>query len=109
MIDGLWIVQYESVVGDSGCVVFVKGQVLGGDNGFTYTGTYTLSGDKIAARVWVKNFNPSIQSVLGIKGDYELAFNGTVEGRIIKASASLVNQSGPGMVAKLTKVTDLAA
>ena len=40
MIEGLWIVQYESVKGgDGGVIVFVKGQVLGGDNGFVYTGS----------------------------------------------------------------------
>ena len=110
MIEGLWIVQYESVKGgDGGVIVFVKGQVLGGDSGFIYTGTYKSDGKTISARVLVHNFAPGVMSVLGIQEDVELAVQGTVSDKIIKGSASLINQEGPGMVVKLTKVTDLAA
>lgn len=110
MIEGLWIVQYESVKGgDGGVIVFVKGQVLGGDNGFIYTGTYQSDGRAISARVAVRNFAPGIANVLGVEGDFELTVQGAIEGKTIKGSASLINQEGPGMVVKLTKVTDLAA
>jgi hypothetical protein len=109
MIEGLWIVQYESVKGgDGGVIVFVKGQVLGGDNGFIYTGTYKSDGKMISALVLVRNFAPGIVSVLGIEGVVELTVQGTVEGKVIKGSASLIDQEGPRMVMKLTKVTDLA-
>ncbi len=110
MIEGLWIVQYEGTQGgDGGVVVFVNGQVIGGDNAYVYTGKYQADEKNISARILVRNFNPQIQNVLGIKGDYELAFTGTITGPVIKASASLINQQGPGLVAKLTKVTDLTA
>lgn len=110
MIDGLWIVQYEGTAGgDGGVIVFVKGQVLGGDSAFVYTGTYQCDAATISARVLVRNFNPAIGNVLGIKGDFELTMQGTIRGGIIKGSASLVNQQGPGMVVKLTKITALAA
>ena len=109
MIEGLWIVQYEGVAGgDGGVIVFVKGQVLGGDNGFVYTGTYHSDDKTIWARVLVRNFAPAILNVLGIKGDFELTVQGTIDGKIIKGSASLINQEGPSMVLKLTKVNDLA-
>ena len=108
MIEGLWIVQYEGVAGgDGGVIVFVRGQVLGGDNAFVYTGAYQSTEDAISARVVVRNFNPAVGNVLGVKGDFELTMQGTVQGRIIKGSASLVNQHGPGIVVKLTKVADL--
>jgi len=108
MIEGLWIVQYEGTAGgDGGVIVFVKGQALGGDNGFVYLGTYQSDAVRISARVLVRNFNPAIGNVLGIKGDFELIVQGTIQGDIIKGSASLVNQEGPGMVVKLTKVTGL--
>jgi hypothetical protein len=110
MIEGLWIVQYEGTSGgDGGVIVFVNGQVLGGDNAFVYTGTYQSDAKAISARVFVRNFNPAIANVLGIKGDFELSMQGTIQGDVIKGSACLVNQEGPGMVVKLTKVTALAA
>ena len=108
MIEGLWIVQYEGTHGgDGGVIVFVNGQVLGGDNGFVYTGKYTSDGKSISARVQVRNFATGIQNVLGVKGDFELSVQGTIQEKIIKGSASLINQQGPSLVLKLTKVTEL--
>jgi hypothetical protein len=110
MIEGLWIVQYEGTAGgDGGVIVFVKGQVLGGDNGFVYTGTYQSDAKAVSARVLVRNFNPTIGNVLGIKRDFELTVQGAINGDVIKGSASLINHEGPGLVVKLTKVTGLAA
>lgn len=44
MIEALWVVQYSGIQGfDSGVVVLTGGKVLGGDNGFTYVGTYSAS------------------------------------------------------------------
>lgn len=109
MIEGLWIVQYEGTAGgDGGVIVFARGQALGGDNAYVYSGTYQSDAARISARVLVRNFNPAIGNVLGIKGDFELIVQGTIQGDTIKGSASLVNQEGPGMVVKLTKVTSLA-
>ena len=110
MIEGLWIVQYEGTAGgDGGVIVLVNGQVLGGDNAFVYTGTYQSDAKTLAARVLVRNFNPAVGNVIGVKGDFELTVLGTVQGGLIKGSASLVNQEGPGIVVKLTKVADLTA
>ena len=109
MIEGLWVVQYEGIAGgDGGVIVFIRGQVLGGDNAFAYTGTYQSDGNTISADVSVRNFNPRIGNVLGVEGDFELRMQGTVQGAIIVGSASLVNREGPGIVVKLTKIADLA-
>jgi hypothetical protein len=108
MMEGLWIVQYEGTAGgDGGVIVFVRGQALGGDNAFVYSGTYQSDATRISARVLVRNFNPAIGNVLGIKGDFELIVQGTIQCDTIRGSASLINQEGPGMVVKLTKVTGL--
>ncbi|HYK35684.1 GrlR family regulatory protein [Alloacidobacterium sp.] len=109
MIEGLWIVQYEGVHGgDGGVIVFVNGQLLGGDNGFVYTGTYQSNGKNLSARVLVRNFAPNITNVMGIKGDFDLEVQGAIDGSVIKGSANLINQDGPGMVLKLSKVKALA-
>lgn len=109
MIDGLWIVQYEATTGgDGGVIVFVQGQVLGGDNAYTYTGTYHNDDKTVSARVVIHNFNPAVPNVLGIDGDFELVMRGTIEDGIIKGAAGLINRAGPGLALKLTKVADLA-
>lgn len=108
MIEGLWIVQYEGVQGNGGgVVVLLKGHVLGGDNGFVYTGAYRIDGKSVSARVLVRNFLPEVASILGVEGDFELILNGIVDGPVIKASAMVANQEVAGVVVKLTKITDL--
>ena len=110
MIEGLWIVQYEGTAGgDGGVVVLVRGQVLGGDSAYVYTGTYQADTKTLLARVLVRNFNPAVGNVLGIKGDFELTMQGKIDGSTIKGSASLINQEGPSIVLKLTKIAALAA
>jgi hypothetical protein len=41
MVSGLWTVQFEAMGNrGAGVAVFTNGKVLGGDSGFTYTGTF---------------------------------------------------------------------
>jgi T3SS negative regulator,GrlR len=109
MIDGMWIVQYQGVVGDdAGVIVFTKGKIMRGDNAFTYLGDYATKDSTVAAHVKVHRFNPKVQSVLGIPNDdFELEINATVQGSGMKGQASLVGQAGSGIVIKLTKCADM--
>lgn len=108
MVEGFWIVQFEGVQGNGGGVVFfVKGRIFGGDSGFVYTGTYQTDERTISGLVKVRNFLPEVLSVFGVPGDYELRLKGTVAGKIIEGSASLVNREAMGIVVKLTKVGEL--
>lgn len=110
MVEGLWIVQYEGIQGNGGgVVVLLRGHVLGGDSGFVYIGTYRTDEKRLSARVLVRNFLPDVASVLGVKGDFELILNGTIDGQMIKASATVANQEIAGIVVRLTKVSDLPA
>lgn len=110
MVEGFWIVQYEGVQGNGGGVIFfLKGCVFGGDSGFVYTGRYQTDQETINARVRVRNFLPDVPSVFGVPGDYELSVKGTVDGQVIKGTASLVDQEAMGIVVKLTKISDLPA
>ena len=73
MFEGLWIVQYAGMEGkDAGVVVLTQGKVLGGDNAFTYIGTYEEFKTGFDADILVENFNPSIGNVLGVKGNFTL-------------------------------------
>lgn len=108
MVEGFWVFQYEGMQGNgSGVVVFMRGQILGGDSAFIYTGAYKTDERTISARILIRSFLPEVPNFLGGHDDLELSLNGTVEGRVVKASASWVRQEGTGIVVKLTRVCDL--
>jgi hypothetical protein len=108
MIEGFWIVQYEGMRGGGGGVaMFIKGQVFGGDTGYTYTGSYETQEDAVKARVMVRNFLPDVPSVLGVVGDFELNIDGKIEGDIIEGTGSLTDGQAVGIAVKLTKKADL--
>ena len=108
VIEGFWIVQYEGMRGSgAGVVVFIKGRVMGGDTGYTYTGSYEIAGDTLKALISVHNFLPEIPSVLGVVGDFELRLTGKIEGDIIRATGELLNIEAVGIAVKLTKQANL--
>lgn len=108
MLDGLWAVQVQRPEFTSGGVaVFIKGKVFGGDNGFTWIGTYEGNEKLLKAQVLVHNFDPSIQSVFGMTGDYELYFSGNIQGDTITGTAMLANQPQKSLAIQLTKRSGL--
>ncbi len=108
MIEGLWVVQFHGPQGvGGGAVVFVNGQVLGGDSGFTYAGTYELKDDVLKAKVLVKNFDSAVSSVLGIPGDFELILDAKVQGDEITGTGALVKMPDSKIVVRLRKSVDL--
>jgi hypothetical protein len=105
VIEGLWVVQYTGIQGfDSGIVVLTAGKVLGGDNGFTYIGTYTPSDAGLRATVRVHNFNPKIASVVPLPGDYtlDLDLHWVAEG-VLQGQGAVVDLHALGIAVKLTK------
>jgi T3SS negative regulator,GrlR len=108
MVEGFWIVQYEGMQGNGGGVVmFMKGKVLGGDTGYTYTGSYQTQGQSLKAQVLVRNFLPNVPNVTGVVGDFELTIDGKLEGDVIRASGSVTSAQTAGIALKLTKRADL--
>ena len=108
MVEGFWILQIETPQQTSGGVcVFLNGKIFGGDNGFTWIGTYTSDDKLIKARVNVHNFDKSVQSVLGIPGDYEMHFSGNVQGNMITGAAMLAGQPQHSLACRLLKRASL--
>jgi hypothetical protein len=108
MVEGLWIVQFVGLQGSGGgIVVFVKGQVLGGDTGYTYIGTYATQGNNLVAKIRVSNFLPEIPNVLGIKGDFDLQISAPINENVLQGAMSLVGRPGAGIAVKLTRKTTL--
>jgi hypothetical protein len=61
----LWTAEFASTVGifGAGVVVFNDGELLGGDAGYTYVGSYTRSGENFVATLLVEPFLPNFLSV----------------------------------------------
>jgi hypothetical protein len=108
MIDGLWIVQFHGPQGvGHGVVVLVRGQVLGGDSGFAYIGSYELKENAFKANVLVKNIDPAIPNVLGIPGNFDLIIAGNLQGDEITGTGAWVKAPDSKIVVRLKKDTAL--
>lgn len=109
MVEGFWILQIETPQFVSGgVVVFVGSKVFGGDNGFTWMGTYQESGNLIKARLAIHKFDATIQSIMvGVPDDYEMQFTGNVQGSVITGTAIITGQPQNSLGVRLSKRADL--
>jgi hypothetical protein len=91
MIDGLWTVEFTSTLNRSGKGVFVfnNGRVLGGDQGYYYSGTYRTAGTQIEGRVNIVRFDPLSMSVFGNIDHFSLSFTGDFNEYRLTAAATI--------------------
>ena len=103
MLSGLWTAQFE-VTGrrGAGVAVFAGRKVLGGDSGFVWSGAYQEQGDALKADVHVKNFEPSVPSVLG-PGEYDLHIDGKIQGDRITGTGTSAALGGTKLNVTLIK------
>ena len=93
MIEGFWILKIQPPpIATGGVILFTGGKLFGGDNAFTWVGTYLLSNQVLQGRVHVHNFDPQVKSALGVDGDYEMHFSGVLEPKVITGTAMIANQ-----------------
>jgi hypothetical protein len=108
MIEGFWILKIlPPPVTSGGVAVFINGKVFGGDSGFTWVGSYTARDRLIKARVRVHHFDPDIQSILGLEGDYDMHISGTLDGNCITGTAMVANQPQHTLAIRLDKRAEL--
>jgi hypothetical protein len=109
MVEGFWILQIKTPQFVSGgVVVFVGSKIFGGDNGFTWMGTYQESGNLVKARVAVHKFDATIESIMvGVPDDYEMQFSGNVEGDVITGTAIVSGQPQYSLGILLSKKANL--
>jgi T3SS negative regulator,GrlR len=108
MVEGFWILKVERPeFTTGGVVIFLNGKFFGGDNGFAWIGTYEEADGVIKARVAVSHFDPSIESVLGIAGDYEMHFSGKLKGDVITGTGMVANHPQKSIGIRLTKKANL--
>jgi len=108
MLEGFWIFRIQPPpVSSGGVMMFALGKVYGGDSGFAWVGTYSVSNNIIRARVRVHNFDHDIKSVLGLEGDYDMHFSGTQTGDTIVGTALIANQPQHSLAIRLEKYAQL--
>ena len=107
MVEGFWILRIEPPpMSSGGIIMFIRGKVFGGDNAFTWLGSYSMNGQVVKGRVRVHNFDPEIKSVLGVKGDYEMHFSGILSGTIITGTAMITNQPQHSLALRIEKAAE---
>ena len=106
MDETFWTVEFKGIAGaSSGVLMFTKGKIFGGDCGNTFTGNY--DGDlKVKGNIRVHPFAPGF-NVMGMHGDFELEFTGTVEEKTMTATGNVTGHPRNKFTAKLREVTGL--
>ena len=93
-IDGLWTIEFIStlhLVG-SGVAVLNDKRLLGGDEGYYYSGHYETENGQFSGTIDVTRYNPKSLSVFGDIGQYTLKLEGRVqEDREIEGTATMVS------------------
>lgn len=80
MFDGLWTVEFISTINryGSGVLIVNDFRLLGGDDGYYYSGTCNIADNKIQATINVIKFNPNSISVFGDIDHFQLILNGEI-------------------------------
>eukprot|EP01012_Entosiphon_sulcatum_P040403 TRINITY_DN54054_c0_g1_i1.p2 TRINITY_DN54054_c0_g1~~TRINITY_DN54054_c0_g1_i1.p2 ORF type:complete len:149 (+),score=11.47 TRINITY_DN54054_c0_g1_i1:145-591(+) len=105
MKEGLYKVEFQTMLGAGFGVVYLKGGALhGGDTGMYYVGTYELQGDNLVASVSVDSHTKSSvisQSVFGVD-KANITLKGTALGDTISTTGSAKEAPGVSFRANLT-------
>ncbi|WP_081821716.1 GrlR family regulatory protein [Achromobacter sp. DH1f] len=97
MLDGLWHIRY-TVAGKvfGGVLVIKDGEILGGDNGFIFTGTLRLQGKDVFGKLRLRQILKSVEPPVHGLTDYSLYLTGSF------------SKSGLDMVGRIQGISDIA-
>ena len=109
MFDGLWTVEFISTVNHYGKgVLIVNGcRLLGGDDGYYYSGTCNVTDNKIQATINVIKFDPNSISVFGDIDHFQLILNGEINEYQFNTIGTIANNSQAQIKVVGTKREDL--
>ncbi|MBU4388723.1 MAG: hypothetical protein KKB23_04205 [Proteobacteria bacterium] len=109
MFDGLWTVEFISTINQYGSgVLIVNGdKLLGGDDGYYYSGTWTIRGNTIEATIAVLKHNPNSISVFGNIDHFQLNLIGEIDEYQFNATGTIVNNPQAQIKVVGTKREDL--
>ena len=113
MLNGIYLVTFSSTAAnrrEQGLAVFKSGSINGGDTGYIYRGTYTLSARLVIAQIHVSRWKQTARSLFGNIPEYALELSGTVsdDGNSFKANGKVLDR--PQLVIEISgqKLSDAA-
>lgn len=93
MFNGLWTIEFISTMNrfGEGILVLNNGRLLGGDNGYYYSGNYDVEDSNIRGTVSIIRFNKNVVSIFGDIDQFSLTFAGKIKQDSVEAVASFDN------------------
>jgi hypothetical protein len=108
MIDGLWTIEFVSPIGSgTGVVVLTDKRLLGGDEGYYYSGEYAVDDHHISGKAEIVRFDKNCLSVFGDMDSFTLDLDGEVSGDSIEGVAHLSGQPDLRAQIRCRKKTEL--
>jgi len=93
MFDGLWTVEFISTINRYGRGVLIvnDNRLLGGDDGYYYSGTWNVTDNNIEAHINVIKYDDNSVSVFGNINQFQLNLNGEIDEYQFNAVGTIVN------------------
>jgi hypothetical protein len=95
MQNGIYWVDFQSRgASGAGLIVLKDGSLNGGDQGYIYSGTYSVNGNNVTARARIIQHNSSWQSIFGNIPQFDLQLSGISGQGQFSLNGSIPNVAG---------------
>ncbi len=109
MFNGLWTLEFTSALNryGRGVLVITNGRILGGDDGYYYTGNCEINDNRINAVITVIKYDQNSVSVFGNINHFELILDGEIQENNFEAIGTIANNPQAQIRVIGTKKEDL--
>jgi hypothetical protein len=108
MHEGLWTVEFVSSNRfGRGVLIITADKLLGGDDGFYYSGSWNKTGNNFDATITVIKYNPNAIAVFGNIDHFQINLRGQIDEYQFNAIGTIVNNPQAQMKIIGTKKVDL--